>query len=83
MLRKLYTTITLKIIEQKNSALKKFSQEQELKQALVAKQKRISELQGDIQNLLRKNAELKQELKAKDVIINKQVIQLEKLRPAR
>lgn len=80
MLRRLYTIITLQIIEQKYSALKKFTQEQELKQALVAKQKRISQLQADIQNLLRKNAELKQELKAKDVIINRQVIQLEKLR---
>lgn len=56
---------------------------QEQEQALVAKQKRISQLQADIQNLLRKNVELKQELKAKDVIINRQVIQLEKLRPAR
>lgn len=42
----------------------------EQEQALVAKQKRISQLQADIQNLLRKNAELKEELKAKDVIIN-------------
>lgn len=76
IMRKLYTIITLHIIEQNNSALKKFVQEQEQKQALVAKQKRISQLQADIQNLLRKNAELKQELLAKDMIIKQQVIML-------
>lgn len=69
------------MLDHQNRRLEKLVQEQE--QIISNKCKRVSQLQADIQNLLRKNAELKQELKAKDVIINRQVIQLEKLRPAR
>lgn len=71
----------LNVLDHQNRRLEKLVQEQE--QIISNKCKRVSQLQADIQNLLRKNAELKQELKAKDVIINRQVIQLEKLRPAR
>lgn len=42
---------------------------------IKSKNRRISQLQADIHNLLRKNAELKQELLVKDKIINKFVIQ--------
>lgn len=69
------------MLDHQNRRLEKLVQEQE--QIISNKCKRVSQLQADIQNLLRKNTELKQELKAKDVIINRQVIQLEKLRPAR
>lgn len=69
------------MLDHQNRRLEKLVQEQE--QIISNKCKRVSQLQADIQNLLRKNVELKQELKAKDVIINRQVIQLEKLRPAR
>ena len=69
------------MLDHQNRRLEKLVQEQE--QIISNKCKRVSQLQADIQNLLRKNAELKQKLKAKDVIINRQVIQLEKLRPAR
>ena len=48
---------------------------EELEFQLKCKQGRISQLQSDIHNLLRKNAELKQELLVKDKIINKFVIQ--------
>ena len=51
----------------------------EHEQELLNKCIRISQLQADVENLLRKNTELKQELKAKDVIINRQVIMLEQL----
>ena len=71
----------LNVLDHQNRRLEKLVQEQE--QIISNKCKRVSQLQADIQNLLRKNAELKQKLKAKDVIINRQVIQLEKLRPAR
>lgn len=48
---------------------------EELEFQLKCKQGRIAQLQADIHNLLRKNAELKQELLVKDRIINKFVIQ--------
>ena len=48
---------------------------EELEFQLKCKQRRISQLQADIHNLLRKNAELKQELLAKDIIITKLVVQ--------
>lgn len=52
----------------------------QLQDIIECKNRRISRLQMDIDALRRRNEELQQEIKVKDYIIKKQVIELQKLR---
>lgn len=52
----------------------------QLQDTIECKNRRIGRLQMDIDGLRRRNEELQQEIKVKDYIIKKQVIELQKLR---
>lgn len=62
-------------LKQEIQRLENYLQEQ--KQTLIGARKRISELHADIENLLRKNAELKHQIEIKNSIMRKQAVQLD------